>query len=114
MREGTDFRGRIGEALAGRTMSWPDSNPSPPLYMYEKDVDLYRHYVRCIRATLVRKSVIPGKLNTMNVCIFAQSVRWIICRMFVRCMTRLNAFMRDAALDVFISDVDRVALKHSV
>lgn len=56
MREGTDFRGRIGEALAGRTMSWPDSNPSPPLYMYEKDVDLYRHYVRCIRATLSEKA----------------------------------------------------------
>lgn len=56
LREGTDFRGRIGEMLAGRTISWPDANPSPPLYIYEKDVDLYRHYVRCIRTALSKKT----------------------------------------------------------
>lgn len=53
---GSDLRGKVGEALAGRTIIWPDSNPSPPLYAYEKDVDLYRHYVRCVRAALSQKS----------------------------------------------------------
>jgi len=57
---GTDFRDKIGEALAGRTVIWPGSNPSPPLYTYAKDVDLYRHYVGYIRTALTGTNVAYG------------------------------------------------------
>jgi hypothetical protein len=54
---GSDFRRKIGEALAGRAIIWPDSYPPPPpLYVYEKNVNIYRHYVRCIQAALSPKA----------------------------------------------------------
>ena len=35
--KGTDFRDQIGELLAGRTIHWCESNPSPPPYEYKKN-----------------------------------------------------------------------------
>jgi hypothetical protein len=55
LEKGTDFRNQVGVSLAGRTIRWCESNPSPPRYKYKKNINLYRTYVRCIRTALLKK-----------------------------------------------------------
>jgi hypothetical protein len=55
LERGVDLRDSIGEKLAGRSVYWSAENPSPSPYVYEKNVDLYKEYVRYIRAALLHK-----------------------------------------------------------
>ena len=55
LERGVDLRDSIGETLAGRSVYWSAENPSPSPYVYEKNVDVYKEYVRYIRAALLNK-----------------------------------------------------------
>ncbi|MCS4223607.1 hypothetical protein [Salinibacter ruber] len=41
----TDLRPEIGEQLAGREIKWPESNPSPDIYVQDFDIDPVEYYI---------------------------------------------------------------------
>jgi hypothetical protein len=57
LKKGVDFREKIGEVLAGRKVFWAGENPSPVFPFYDKNIDMNKEYVRCIRKALAEKRV---------------------------------------------------------
>ncbi|MGQ5515601.1 hypothetical protein ACUJ40_04800 [Halococcus saccharolyticus] len=59
----TDLRKRLGERVAGQSVSWPKANPAPDPYRYDYSVNGYQMYVDYIKSIVndPRQSVISNR-----------------------------------------------------